>query len=177
MNCPLCDEPGSSVYNSRKTSAEDGVDAIVTRYRKCSHCKTRWRTVERFEHLVTIEGKSLRPDKIKDGAFRFFGGTIHPFSAIAPEPYTLVSVVKPADGPKQGTCAHCDRPIGNVVTLRGSDGTEFTVGLDCAKSAGESVSRHNAARQHARRSKSTPIAVQASETENESEVASRALDS
>jgi transcriptional regulator NrdR family protein len=73
MNCPVCDEPGSSVYNSRKLAAEDGADATVTRYRKCSHCKTRWRTVERFEHLVTIEGQSLRAEKIKDGTFLAFG--------------------------------------------------------------------------------------------------------
>lgn len=75
----------------------------------------------------------------------------HSFAAIAPAPYTLVSVVKSADeikvGREQvaGVCAHCGSHLINLATFRGSDGTEFVVGLDCAKLAGESVSKHAAA--------------------------------
>jgi hypothetical protein len=74
----------------------------------------------------------------------------HSFAALAPAPYRLVSVVKSAREvkagrePVVGTCAHCGSHLTNVATFRGTDGTEFTVGLDCAKLAGESIAQHEA---------------------------------
>jgi hypothetical protein len=75
----------------------------------------------------------------------------HSFVAIAPAPYTLMSVVKTAAELKAGReavvgiCAHCGSHLTNVATFRAADGTEFAVGLDCAKLAGESIVKHNAA--------------------------------
>lgn len=76
--------------------------------------------------------------------------TSHSFAPIAPAPYALVSVVKSATEVKQGRpqvsgiCAHCGSHLINVATFRAADGTIFTVGVDCAKLAGESVTAHAA---------------------------------
>lgn len=67
MKCPVCDSKRTKVYNSRKTQPVGDDLEIVVRYRSCADCDSRWKTQERFDVLVMIEGKSTRADRVKSG--------------------------------------------------------------------------------------------------------------
>lgn len=71
MHCPYCDEPGTSVVDTRETSDND-----VRRRRECSACGERFTTYERHESpsLTVVkrdgEDEPFNRDKLRTGIKR-----------------------------------------------------------------------------------------------------------
>lgn len=71
MHCPYCDEPGTSVVDTRETSDND-----VRRRRECSACGERFTTYERHESpsLTVVkrdgEDEPFDRDKLRTGIKR-----------------------------------------------------------------------------------------------------------
>lgn len=66
MRCQVCESVRTKVVDTRPTDSGD----VVVRVRECKACKSRWRTLERFDHLIRDQGEDLRAENLREGIVR-----------------------------------------------------------------------------------------------------------